>query len=83
VNVKTKASTTCNQTVSIYNFGSSSWVALDSRSVGSTPVAFGVAVAGTLSNYVGSGNLRVRVSCSAGSSFAHSTDLLRVSYTSP
>lgn len=83
VNVKTKSSGTCNQTVSIYNFSSSSWVALDSRSVGSTPVAFGVAPSGTLSHYVGSGNLRVKVSCSAGSSFAHGTDLLRVSYTNP
>lgn len=84
VNVKAKSSATCSQTVSIYNFSSASWLTLDSRSLGTTPVGFGVTVPGTLSNYASNGNLRVRMSCSSRStSFAHSTDLLNVSYTTP
>ena len=83
VSVKSKSSASCSQTVSIYNFSSSSWVTLDSRTLGSSLVSLNTAVPGTLSSYVNSGSMRVRVSCTSRSSFSHSTDLLNVAYTTP
>ena len=80
ISVSAKSSASCSQTVSIYQFSNSSWVTLDSRTLGSSLVAVNAAVTGTLSNYVKNGNMRVRVSCTSRSSFAHSTDLLNVAY---
>ncbi len=63
-----KNSRSCTQTVAIWNWNNTSWVQLDSRSVGTTEVSIANLVpGGTLSRYVsgttGDGELRVRVRC--------------------
>jgi hypothetical protein len=81
VSAASKASTTCTQTLSVYNWSSSTWATFNSRNVGTSAVTLSAGVYGTLSNYVSStGAVRVKMSCSAPSSFTHSTDLLRVTY---
>ncbi|HEX2084539.1 MAG TPA: hypothetical protein VHF89_02575, partial [Solirubrobacteraceae bacterium] len=84
VTYKGSNSRTCTQVVEIYrwNYG---WVALDTRSVGTTEVAVAsLAVGGTLSSYVSGGELRVRVRCTTTSgSFVASGNLLRISYSRP
>jgi subtilisin len=83
---KGRNSTTCNQTVSIWNWATGGWAQIDSRSVGGTEALVDRAIAGTLADYVsgtsGDGEVRVRVRCTHGSSsFYARADLLRVTYT--
>lgn len=84
---KGKTSRSCTQTLALYRWNSSSWVDVDSRSVGATPVLIEKAVAGTLADYVsgstGDGELRLRVRCQASGSFVSSGDLMRISYDKP
>ncbi len=80
VTYRGKNSLTCNQAVWIWNAATGAWNQLDARSVGTTEVLIERTPTGTLSNYVYGGELHVRVSCSAGSSFFTSANLLRISY---
>jgi hypothetical protein len=80
---KGKASVTCTQTVSIFRWTDSTWVALDTRSIGTTEVLIsGLSPSGTLADFVsnasGTGDVRIRVSCAAGSSFNLSADLMKL-----
>ncbi len=88
VSYKGKNSRTCSQRVEIYRFTTSSWVQLDSRSVGTTEVQVDRLPVGTLADYVsgtsGEGQVHVRVRCTLSSaSFTTSGDLLRITYTKP
>jgi len=79
-------SSTCTQTIWIYNWQTSIWASLGSRSVGATEVETVVIPTGILADYVsgsaGTGDVAVRVGCSAGfTSYSSSADLLKVSYT--
>jgi hypothetical protein len=74
-------SVSCTQTIAIYKWSTKKWVALDSRSVGSTKVLISnLAPAGTVSGYVSStGQVRVQASCSASkSAFVSSGDLMEI-----
>jgi hypothetical protein len=82
VNSAGSASATCTQVVSIFRWTDSTWVDLDTRSVGPTEVALaGLAPPGVPGDYVsgtsGPGEVRVRISCSTATVvFTHSQDLL-------
>ena len=84
-----KNSRSCTQTVAIWNWNNTSWVQLDSRTVGTTEVSIANLVpGGTLSRYVsgttGDGELRVRVRCRvSGVPFFSSGDLLQIAYQRP
>jgi subtilisin family serine protease len=86
-----KNSRSCTQTVSLWRWSSSSWVTLDSRTVGTTEVVLADLVpSGTLANYVsgttGDGEVRVRIRCRTSSgpgAFFSSGDLLKISYVRP
>ncbi len=88
VTYKGKSSRTCTQRVDIWRFATSSWVQLDSRSVGTTEVLVSRLPGGALADYVsgtsGDGQVHVRVRCTLSSaSFTTSADLLRITYTRP
>jgi hypothetical protein len=81
-------STTCSQTVSIWNWSTGLWVGLDSRSVGTTAITITAAPGGTLADYVsnstGNGDVAVRIRCSQSyASFYASGDLLKIVYDTP
>jgi subtilisin family serine protease len=81
-----KNSRSCAQTVDLWRWTSSSWVAVDSRTVGTTEVTIDVAATGTLADYVsgttGNGDVQVRIRCRTTSgSFFSSGDLLRITYS--
>ena len=83
-----KNSRTCTQTIAVWRWTTSSWVQLDSRSVGTTEVIVDKAVTGTLADYVsgtsGDGEVRVRVRCTLSSySFYASGDTIRITYGRP
>jgi serine protease AprX len=82
VTYKGKNSVTCTQTVAIWRWATSSWIQLDSRSVGGTEVAIAdLAPPGAASDYVSStGEVRARVRCTAFSPFTESGDLLKLAY---
>ena len=80
---KGKSSVTCTQTVSIFRWTDSTWVVLDTRSIGTTEVLIsGLSPSGTLADFVsnasGTGDVRIRVSCTAGASFNLSGDLMKL-----
>ena len=89
VTYKGKNSRSCTQTVAIWRFSDSTWVQLDSRSVGTSEVNIAnLAPGGTLATYVsgtnGGGELRVRVRCTRASpSFYSSGDYMRITYQRP
>jgi len=88
VTYKGKNSRSCSQRLYIWNWSTSAWVQLDSRSVGTTEVLVEKAPSGTAANYVsgtsGPGDLRARVRCTNSSStFVASGDLLRIVYSLP
>jgi hypothetical protein len=78
------SSATCTQVISIFRWTDSTWVQLDSRSVGTTEVEVaGLSPSGTLADFVsetsGNGDVRIRVSCStASTAFNLSADLLKL-----
>lgn len=79
----------CNQTVSIWNWSNSTWLVLNSSSVGTTEVVLAnLTATGKLSQYVsstsGSGDVRVRVRCTVSAqNFVSSGDLLQILYDAP
>lgn len=84
---KGKNSVSCSQSVQIWRWTTSTWVTLDTRSVGTTEVLIDKTV-GTPADYVsgtsGDGEVGLRVRCTHGSaSFISSGDLMRVTYTKP
>jgi hypothetical protein len=78
------ASRAVTQTLSVWRWSTSSWVQLDSRSVGTTESLIDRLPGGNLDDYVigasGTGELRVRVRSTASSSFYTSADLLSIRY---
>jgi hypothetical protein len=89
ITYKGKNSLSCTQTVSVWRWTTSSWVQLDSRSVGTTEVLIAdLAPTGTLADYVsgtsGDGELRVRIRCTTSvGNFFSSGDLARIVYDRP
>jgi hypothetical protein len=80
---KGKSSLTCTQLVSIFRWTDSTWVQLDSRSVGTTEIEIsGLSSSGSLADFVsntsGTGDVRVRVSCTASGAFNLSGDLMKL-----
>ena len=78
-----KASLTCSQTISIWRWTDSTWVQLDARSIGTTEVQVAdLTPSGSLADFVsgatGTGEVRVRISCSTSAAFTASGDLLRI-----
>jgi subtilase family protein len=80
-------SSTCTQTIWIWNSRTSTYESLGSRSVGVTEVETTASPTGVLADYVsgaaGNGDVDVRVGCSGSSfftSFLSSAELLKVSY---
>jgi hypothetical protein len=78
-----KSSLTCTQVISIWRWTDSTWIQLDSRSVGTTEVEVsGLTPGGTLADFVsgtsGPGDVRVRISCSAATAFILRGDLLKI-----
>jgi hypothetical protein len=84
VTYRGKSSLTCTQLVSIFRWTDSTWVQLDSSSVGTTEVEVaGLTPPGTLADFVsgttGTGDVRIRVSCSTTTSyFTLSGDLMKL-----
>ncbi|HEX2089536.1 MAG TPA: S8 family serine peptidase [Actinomycetota bacterium] len=87
VTYKGKNSATCSQTIYVYNWSNSSWVTVDSRSVGTTEVLVEKSPSGTLASYVsgssGDGDVRVRVRCTKSSGFYTSADLVTITFSAP
>jgi len=88
VNYRGRNSVTCAQTVFAYRWTTNSWVALDSRNVGTTEVLIDRTVSGAPADYVsgtsGDGDVYLRVRCTHGTaSFYSSGDQLRLIYTKP
>jgi hypothetical protein len=89
VSYRGKNSRSCTQTVAVYRWTDSSWVQLDSRSVGTAEVEIAnLAPTGTLADYVsgtsGNGELRVRIRCrTTAGSFFSSGDMMRITFETP
>lgn len=79
-----KSTLTCTQVISMWRWTDSTWVVLDSRSIGTTEVSVAdLTPPGALADFVsgtsGNGDVRLRVSCSTGAgAFGLSGDLLRL-----
>jgi hypothetical protein len=74
------------QTVSVYNWTTSAWVAISTTTVGSSDVLIAnIPVSGALSNFVGAGGqVRVRVNLSAFSfSLTSAGNLMSIAYQAP
>jgi hypothetical protein len=84
-----KSSQTCTQVIFVWRWTTSSWVQLNSRSVGTTEVTTAnLAPPGAAADYVsgtsGDGDVRVRVRCRRNSpAYFSSGDLLRIAYERP
>jgi hypothetical protein len=89
VSYRGKNSRSCTQVVWVWRWSTSSWVQLDSRTVGATEVSVAnLAPGGNLANYVsgttGDGEVRVRVRCRvSGAAFFSNADLLQITYVRP
>jgi Bacterial Ig domain len=85
ITYKGKNSRTETQTISIWSWATSAWVLLDSSSVGTSEILIAnLSPTGTLSNYVGAGELRIQVQNTRSSqSFVTSGDLLQIVYDIP
>jgi hypothetical protein len=77
----------CSQSVSLWNWVTGTWLVLDSRSVGSTPLTVSATPSGTLADYVsnlsGNGDVAVRVRCTRTdlAGFSSNGDQLKITYT--
>ena len=85
VTYKGNNSRNCTQTVAIWQWPTSSWVQLDSRSVGTTEIAINnLAATGALAGYVGgtgaSGEVRVRIQCQTTANLTSRGDIMSVTY---
>ena len=80
-----KSSRNCTQTVAIWRFTDSTWVQLNSQTVGTTEVLIAnLAPAAPLTNYVSAGELRIRIRCTRSApSFFASGDFLQITYDQP
>src|SRR6185436_38975 len=88
VSYKGNNSRNCTQTIAVWNWTTSAWQQLDSRTVGTTEIAIGnLAPGGTLAAYVSgsaaSGSLRVRVQCQANASLTNRGDTMSIVYDVP
>jgi len=88
VSYKGNNSRNCTQTVAIWNWSTSAWAQLDSRTVGTTEVALNnLTPGGPLTNYVsgsaGTGELRVRIQCQATANLTNRGDLMSIVYDAP
>jgi hypothetical protein len=88
VNYKGNNSRNCTQTVAIWRWTTSTWMQLDSRTVGTSEVAINnLAPTGTLANYISgtssSGELRVRIQCQTTANFTNKGDLMSIVYDMP
>jgi subtilisin len=74
----------CSHTLAIWKWTTSSWVSLDTRSLGTTETAIERGPAATLADYVsntvGPGQIQVRARCTAARPFVTRTDQLGVTY---
>ena len=77
-----KTSVSCTAATSVWNWGSSTWTSLDTRSLGTVEATVSTAVPAPLSNYLSGGTMRVRLRCSRSTTgqFTLSTDVLRVDF---
>ncbi|MGE5570031.1 MAG: DUF4082 domain-containing protein [Rhodospirillales bacterium] len=78
-------SRSCTQTISLWRWSDSTWVQLDSQSVGTADVYAAVAAPpGNLADYVSGtgeeGSVRVRVRCTATANFFSSGDLMMLTF---
>ena len=82
VSYRGKNSVSCSQQLTIWNYSTRVYTALDTRSVGTTEIQLDRLPSGPASNYVGAdGKLYVRVRCTnASTSFYSSANLLRITY---
>jgi hypothetical protein len=85
VTYKGSNSRSCSQSVSVWNWTTSSWVTLASRSVGASEILHaGLVPAGAAADYVsgtsGNGDVRVRVRCTTWLSFTARGELLYADY---
>ena len=88
VTYKGKSSRSCSQTISLFRWTTSSWVDVDARTMGTTPITVDKLLSGSLGDYVsgtaGDGELRLRVRCTTGTgSFVTSGDLMRIVFGKP
>lgn len=89
ITYKGKNSRNCTQKIHLWRWSDSTWVQVDSRTVGATEVLIAdLTPTGVLSNYVSgsgaSGEVITRVQCKTTSgTFATSGDLLQLTYTTP
>jgi len=87
ITYKGKNTLTCTQTVGIWNWASSAWLVLDSRSVGTSDVLIAdLNPGGTLANFVtgrsGNGDVRVQIRCQTSSgSFVSSGNLMKIVFS--
>jgi hypothetical protein len=85
VNYRGRNSAACTQTVDIWRWTTSTWVQLDSRSVGTTEVSLSNLIpAGAAADYVsgtaGNGDVRVRTRCTRTANFQAFGELMRITY---
>jgi hypothetical protein len=83
VSVETNSTASCTQTVQIRDWTTSSWVSLDSRTLGSTDtVVSGLVPPGSLSDYIdSSGAVEVLVGCSSQTTgYTFNADQLALTY---
>ncbi|MDP8908915.1 MAG: fibronectin type III domain-containing protein, partial [Chloroflexota bacterium] len=73
----------CSQLLQVYRWTTASWVQIDSRSLSTTEVTIAdLSPPGAAADYVSSdGEVRVRVSCTSGSNFKTSGNLMKVTWT--
>ena len=88
VNYKGNNSRSCTQTVAIWNWTTSAWVQLDSRTVSTTEVAISnLTPTGALANYVsgttGPGDVRVRIQCQTNANVTSRGDLMSIVFDAP
>ena len=85
VSAETNSTSPCTQTIQIRDWTTSSWVALDSRTLTSTDtVVTGLVPPGSLSDYISSGGaVEVLISCSAQTTgYTLDADQLAITYSS-
>ncbi|MFN8061346.1 MAG: DUF6605 domain-containing protein [Vicinamibacterales bacterium] len=85
VNYSGNNSRNCTQSIAIWNWRTSVWVPLDSRTVGTTEIAIGGLVpSGALGDYVsgsaGVGEVRVRIQSQANQTFTSRGDVVTIVY---
>ncbi len=88
VNYKGNNSRNSTQTVAIWNWTTSAWVQLDSRTVGTAEVAINnLLPTGILADYVsgttGNGEIRVRIQAQAAANLINRGDLMTIVYDVP